>query len=120
MFAVDDPIVTAALHYIRNHLAEPLKVSTIAAALVVRRRVLEQKFRACWAARCSTTSICARRARQGLLATTDLFDVGAGRAVGIFQRRNAWPRSFANGPAWPPASTAARCGRSRLVPKTAK
>ena len=31
MFAVDDPIVTAALHYIRNHLAEPLNVSTDAA-----------------------------------------------------------------------------------------
>ena len=26
MFAVDEPIVTAALHYIRNHLAEPLRV----------------------------------------------------------------------------------------------
>ncbi len=44
-FAVDEPIVTAALHYIRNHLAEPLKVSRIAAEVVVRRRVLEQKFR---------------------------------------------------------------------------
>jgi len=45
MFAVEEPMVTAALHYIRNHLAEPLRVSTIAAKLVVRRRVLEQKFR---------------------------------------------------------------------------
>jgi LacI family transcriptional regulator len=45
MFAVDEPMVTAALHYIRNHLSQPLKVSTIAAELVVRRRVLEQKFR---------------------------------------------------------------------------
>lgn len=45
VFAVDEPIVTAALHYIRNHLDQPLKVSTIAAELVVRRRVLEQKFR---------------------------------------------------------------------------
>lgn len=44
-FAVDEPIVTAALHYIRNHFAEPLKVGTIADKLVVRRRVLEQKFR---------------------------------------------------------------------------
>jgi LacI family transcriptional regulator len=44
-FAVDEPMITAALHYIRNHLAEPLRVSTIAAALTVRRRALEQKFR---------------------------------------------------------------------------
>jgi LacI family transcriptional regulator len=44
-FAVDEPIVTAALHYIRNHLGEPLKVTKIAAEVVVRRRVLEQKFR---------------------------------------------------------------------------
>ncbi len=46
MFAVDEPIVTAALHYIRNHLTEPLNVGGIAAEVVVRRRVLEQKFRA--------------------------------------------------------------------------
>ena len=46
MFAVDEPIVTAALHYIRNHLTEPLNVGRIAAEVVVRRRVLEQKFRA--------------------------------------------------------------------------
>ena len=45
MFAVDEPIVTAALHYIRNRLTEPLSVSRIAAEVVVRRRVLEQKFR---------------------------------------------------------------------------
>jgi LacI family transcriptional regulator len=44
-FAVDEPIITAALHYIRNHFAEPLKVGMIADKLVVRRRVLEQKFR---------------------------------------------------------------------------
>ena len=45
VFAVEEPIVTAALHYIRNHYAERLKVSTIAAALAVRRRVLERNFR---------------------------------------------------------------------------
>jgi LacI family transcriptional regulator len=45
MFAVEEPIVTAALHYIRNHLAEPLKVSCIAAELTVRRRELEERFR---------------------------------------------------------------------------
>jgi LacI family transcriptional regulator len=45
MYAVDEPIVTAALHYIRNHLTEPLRVSAIAAELAVRRRALEQKFR---------------------------------------------------------------------------
>jgi LacI family transcriptional regulator len=46
LFAVDEPAVAAALHYIRNHLAQPLKVGAIAAELAVRRRVLEQKFRA--------------------------------------------------------------------------
>jgi LacI family transcriptional regulator, galactose operon repressor len=45
MFAIDEPIVTAALYYIRNHLTEPLNVNRIAAEVVVRRRVLEQKFR---------------------------------------------------------------------------
>ncbi len=45
MFAVDEPIVTAALHYIRNHLTQSLRVSAIAAELAVRRRALEQKFR---------------------------------------------------------------------------
>lgn len=45
LFAVDEPVVTAALHYIRNHVSEPLLVSTIAAALTVRRRVIEERFR---------------------------------------------------------------------------
>jgi LacI family transcriptional regulator len=45
MFAVDEPIVTAAMHYIRNHVSEPLRVSMIAERLAVRRRTLEQKFR---------------------------------------------------------------------------
>ena len=44
-FAVDEPTITAALHYIRNHFAQPLLVSTIAAALTVRRQALEEKFR---------------------------------------------------------------------------
>jgi LacI family transcriptional regulator len=44
-FAIDEPVVTAALHYIHNHFAEPLRVSAIAARLVVRRRILERKFR---------------------------------------------------------------------------
>ena len=44
-FAVDEPMIAAALHYIQNHAAVPLRVSTIAAALVVRRRVLERTFR---------------------------------------------------------------------------
>ena len=45
VFAVNESMVTAALHYIRNHLAEPLSVGALAAELVVRRRALEQKFR---------------------------------------------------------------------------
>jgi LacI family transcriptional regulator len=46
MFAVDDPVVSGALLYVRNHLAEPLNVNILAAKLVVSRRVLEKKFRA--------------------------------------------------------------------------
>ena len=45
IFAIDEPIVTGALHYIRNNLAAPLRVGDIADKLVVSRRVLEQKFR---------------------------------------------------------------------------
>ncbi len=45
LFAVDEPIVTAALHHIRNHLAEPLGVNNICTALCVCRRTLERKFR---------------------------------------------------------------------------
>lgn len=45
MFAVDDPVVSGALLYIRNHLAEPLNVGVLTAELVVSRRVLEKKFR---------------------------------------------------------------------------
>ncbi len=45
LFAVDSPVVTAALHYIRNHLTEPLKVSRIAEEVAVRRRELEERFR---------------------------------------------------------------------------
>ena len=44
IFAIDEPIVTGALHYIRNHLATPLRVSDVANELTVNRRVLEQKF----------------------------------------------------------------------------
>ena len=72
-FAVDEPIITAALHYIHNHVAEPLRVSTIAAELVVRRRVLERKFRELLG-RSVLTEI--HRARiehlKELLASTDL------------------------------------------------
>ncbi len=46
MFAVDDPDVSAALLYIRNHLGEPLNVGTLTTELVVSRRALERKFRA--------------------------------------------------------------------------
>jgi LacI family transcriptional regulator len=46
MFAVDDPVVSGALLYIRNHLAEPtLSIDALADKLVVSRRVLEKKFR---------------------------------------------------------------------------
>jgi LacI family transcriptional regulator len=45
LFAVDEPIIVAALHYIRNHLAQTLRVGLIADELTVSRRVLEQRFR---------------------------------------------------------------------------
>ena len=73
MFAVDEPMITAALHYIRNHLAEPLRVSTIAAALTVRRRALEQRFRMLLGRSVLDEIHRARVERaKGLLATTDL------------------------------------------------
>ncbi len=73
MFAIDEPMVTAALHYIRNHLTEPLRVSTIATALTVRRRALEQKFRILLGRSVLDEIHCARVERaKGLLATTDL------------------------------------------------
>ena len=73
MFAVDEPMITAALHYIRNHLAEPLRVSTIATALMVRRRALEQKFRMLLGRSVLDEIHRARVERaKGLLATTDL------------------------------------------------
>ncbi|MBN2023665.1 MAG: XylR family transcriptional regulator [Pirellulales bacterium] len=44
--AVDDEVVAGALRYIQNHLADPIRVGAIAEAMVVRRRVLEKRFRA--------------------------------------------------------------------------
>jgi LacI family transcriptional regulator len=44
--AVDDPVVLAALRYINEHLAEPIRVQAMADSLVVRRRHLEERFRA--------------------------------------------------------------------------
>jgi LacI family transcriptional regulator len=73
MFAVDEPIVAAALHHIRNHLAEPLRVGAIAAALAVRRRALEQRFRALLG-RSVLDEIHRARVEQAktLLSTTDI------------------------------------------------
>ncbi|MBN1911324.1 MAG: XylR family transcriptional regulator [Pirellulales bacterium] len=45
MFAVDDPVVSGALLYIRNHLDKPLNVNMLTEELVVSRRALEKKFR---------------------------------------------------------------------------
>jgi LacI family transcriptional regulator len=42
--AVEDPVVAAAMHFIRRHVADRLSVAWIAAELAVRRRALEQKF----------------------------------------------------------------------------
>jgi LacI family transcriptional regulator len=65
--------VTAALHYIRNHLNEPLKVGLLAEKLVVRRRVLEQKFRTLLGRSVLEEIHCARVERvKELLAESDL------------------------------------------------
>ncbi len=73
MFTVDEPIVVAALHYIRNHVSERLNVSRIAADLSVHRRMLEEKFRTLL--RRSVLDeihrVRVERAKE-LLATTDL------------------------------------------------
>jgi LacI family transcriptional regulator len=88
MFAIDDPIVTAALHYIRNHLAEPLKVSCIAAALTVRRRELEQKFRMLLGRSVldDIHRVRVERAKE-LLASTDLPVSGVARQTGFSTRQ---------------------------------
>jgi len=84
MFAVDEPIVTAALHFIRNHLTESLKVSRIAAEVVVRRRVLEQKFRTLLGRSVLAEIHRARVERvKELLASTDLPMSEAARQSGF-------------------------------------
>lgn len=45
LLAVEDPVVLAALNYIRDHLNERIRIKTMADELVVRRRYLEEKFR---------------------------------------------------------------------------
>ncbi|MBN9417367.1 hypothetical protein ABS71_19340 [bacterium SCN 62-11] len=42
--AWEDPLLRAALSWLRDHLAEPLKVPDLAAHLCVSRRLLEQRF----------------------------------------------------------------------------
>jgi LacI family transcriptional regulator len=44
--AIADPVVAAALRYIRQRVGEPVRVSSIASDLAVPRRGLEKKFRA--------------------------------------------------------------------------
>ncbi len=84
MFAVDEPIVAAALHFIRNHSAETLRVGTVAAALTVRRRALEQKFRALLG-RSVLDEIHRVRIEhaKALLATTDLMISQVARQSGF-------------------------------------
>ena len=73
MFAIDEPIVTAALDYIRNHLAKSLQVNTIATALTVHRRTLERKIRMSLGRSVLDEIHRARVERaKSLLATTDL------------------------------------------------
>lgn len=45
--AVEDPLVAAAMHFIRRHVSERMNVARIAKELAARRRALEQKFHAC-------------------------------------------------------------------------
>jgi LacI family transcriptional regulator len=84
LFAVDEPIIVAALHYIRNHLAEPLRVSAVAAAVAVRRRVLEDKFRTLLGRSVLTEihRVRVERAKE-LLADTDLLVAEVSRQSGF-------------------------------------
>lgn len=43
--AIDDPDVSAAVAYIRDHVAERLRVSTVTEAISLSRRKLERKFK---------------------------------------------------------------------------
>ena len=43
---VSDPVVRQAIEYIRGHLDKPFLINDLTAALAVRRRTLERKFRA--------------------------------------------------------------------------
>jgi len=86
MFAVDEPIVTAALHYIRNHLTEPLNVGRIAAEVVVRRRVLETEVpRAAGALRSRRNPPRTHRTRQRTAGEHRAADVGGGPALGLLE-----------------------------------
>jgi len=43
--AIDDPNVAKAMHYIRNHAANPICVSDVVNSVLLSRRVLEKRFR---------------------------------------------------------------------------
>jgi len=82
--AIDDPAVAAALRYIRNHLAEPLRVEAVARAVAVRRRALEKKFRA-MLGRSVLAEIHRARVEEAkeLLLSTDLKMSGIAKRLGF-------------------------------------
>jgi LacI family transcriptional regulator len=71
--AVEDPLVAAAMHFIRRHVADRMSVAHIAAELAVRRRALEKKFHACLGASvlAEIHRVRVNEAKE-LLAVTDL------------------------------------------------
>ncbi|MBN2211988.1 MAG: DNA-binding transcriptional regulator [Sedimentisphaerales bacterium] len=44
IFAIEDSIVSKALHYMRQHVRQPIQVSDVVSAVGLSRRALEQRF----------------------------------------------------------------------------
>ncbi|MBY0457591.1 MAG: helix-turn-helix domain-containing protein [Gemmataceae bacterium] len=94
VLAVADPLVRAALHYIRGHAGGPMQVGDVAEAVGASRRRLEQHFRR--AVRCSPAALIRRvrldRARN-LLCEGDL-SVSAIAARSGFEHPEVFARAF--------------------------
>jgi LacI family transcriptional regulator len=82
--AIADPVVAAALCYIRQRVGQPIRVSSIASDLAVPRRGLEKKFRALLG-RSVLAEIHRARVDQAkeLLADTDLKMLQVARRLGF-------------------------------------
>jgi LacI family transcriptional regulator len=98
LLAVDDPLILAALNYIRDHLDDRIRIKDMADELVVRRRHLEEKFRSVLK-RSVLTEISRARVEKAkeLLADADLQMSDVARQAGFFsaQRMATIFRRFA-------------------------